>query len=138
MTIYSSLLHWIIPYCLLLSLSLDPHLLFKCRPCFLFSVSTSQKLSGLYPNIREFYQISSGKSGNYQGILFRHLTGNPVQLLGNNVICYILNAQPLAQPFTGKGHLHPSHSVHPILLFCWVRRRGGINFLPSYQKRGVA
>ena len=57
----------------------------------------------------------------------------------NNVICYVLNAQPLPQPFTGKGHkvhenLHPSHSVHPIHHFCLegggMCGRGG---LTSYQ-----
>ena len=83
--IYCSILYWIIVYCLLFSLTLDPHLLFKCCPCFLFSVSASQKwvftasncLGYIsYSKHKEFCQISSGKSGNYQGIFFRHLAGN--------------------------------------------------------------
>ena len=87
MTIYCSLLHWIIAYCLLLSLTLDPHLLFKCFPCFLFWVSTSQKwvftasncqcYCKLFQTSGNFIKFCQGNEGIIRGFFFRHLAGNP-------------------------------------------------------------
>ena len=77
MTIYCSLLYWIIAYCLLLSLTLDPSLLFKCCPCFLFSVSTSHKWVFIASNCHGYISYSK-----HQGILpnivreMRALSGN--------------------------------------------------------------
>ena len=80
MAIYCSLLYWIITYCLLLSLTLDPHLLLKCCSCFLFSVSTSQKwvftaskLSGLYKLFQttgNFTKFCQGNQGIIRGFFF--------------------------------------------------------------------
>ena len=83
MTIYCSFLYWIIAYCLLLRLTLDPHLLFKCCSCFLFSVSTSQKWFFIASNCQGYISYSK-----HQGILpnfvreIRELSGDFFSVLG--------------------------------------------------------
>ena len=89
-TIYCSILYWIIVYCLLFSLTLDPHLLFKCCPCFLFSVSTSQKWIFTASNCLGYISYSKHK-----GILsnfvreIRELSGDFFSALGWEPCCKI-------------------------------------------------